>query len=84
MKKITEEKIHNLVCEKIRVGVFGHSSYWDWYRWIKSLDFGHHPTKEETNEILFFGLSLKQNPDNWRDGAKQMADKAFRYLKQDI
>jgi len=32
--------------------------------------------EEETNEVLFFGLSLKQNPVDWKAGAAELARKA--------
>jgi len=84
MDKIIEKKIHQLVLEKIDLNKFGGSSYWDWYRWIKSLNLGHRPTKVEINEVLFFGLSVMQNPDDWRNGAKQLAEKALPLLKGDV
>jgi|TARA_R100001530_G_scaffold62534_1_gene44991 hypothetical protein len=74
-KMETKEKIRELVREKIKSNEFDGSSYWDWYRWVKSLGFGHRPTKQETNEVLFFGLSLNQNPTDWKDGRNQLAEK---------
>ena len=58
-----EEKlaIRKLVRDKLEDGSFGQSSYWDWFRWVNSLEFGHRPTKEETNEVLFYGIWYKNN-----------------------
>ena len=78
MKEEEKSAIRELVREKIKDGSFNASSYWDWFRWVKSLEFGHRPTKEETQEVLFFGISLKQNPDNWRAGAEELARKASK------
>jgi len=60
LSKDQEEKIHELVRKKIAQGKFEGSSYRDWFKWIKSLNFGHRPTKEETDEVLYYGLYLRQ------------------------
>jgi len=32
-------------------------TYWERYHLIKSLNFGHRPTKSETDEVLFYAVS---------------------------
>jgi len=32
-------------------------TYWENYHIIKSLDLGHRPTKEETNECMFYAVA---------------------------
>lgn len=66
------EKIHQLVEEKICEGYFQKSSYWDWYNWIKGLGLGHRPTKAETNEVLFYGLSFQSGKGDINEGAKNI------------
>lgn len=72
-------EIYNLVRQKIKEKTFENTTYWDHYRLVKSLNFGHRPTKTETDEVLFFGLSLLQNPKDWRKGAQELGEKALKF-----
>lgn len=80
MDENEEERIHQMVKEKVDNGQFNHSTWIDWKAWLNEIGLKY--TKERGREVLFFGLSYKQNPEDWRDGAGQLAEKAGAALRK--
>ena len=52
-----EEKIHKIL-DETPLDEIGRITYWDAFRLIQSLNLGHKPTKEETDEVIFYATYL--------------------------
>jgi len=57
MDKNIEKRIHTRTEELHALGRLGRMTYWDRYHECKKL-FERAPTKEETDEMLFFGVAI--------------------------
>jgi len=72
-----KQKIRKAVDSLIIENKFDQTSYRDWFRLIKSLNFGHRPTHEETQEVLFYGICVMKGREiggTWIEG-KEFFDK---------
>ena len=56
MDKETQKRIWQAVDEADKNPNFS-GTYWENYRLVKSLNLGHRPTKEETDEASFYAVA---------------------------
>jgi len=52
-----EERIHKIL-DETPLDEIGRMTYWDAFHLIESFNLGHRPTKEETDEVIFYSTYL--------------------------